>query len=292
MWRIDIKSLPEAVADALYKLQNDASLAELAEAEKDNRRLVEELLARKAEGRPLTPEEYDLMIKFVDRVEKKKIAIEEPVAAAVEDEVLTSIKHVVPPEIFNQNVLDSGLPEYIGNILQEAGYETTGDLITQMKRNSDAILKLQGIGPKALAEIESFVQKLVPVEAEEPAVADEEVVKAPEPIVVEPETAQPVIVSEATPEAVAEPAMESPKIEEPVAELSFDEMFNMKTVEAKAEATVDLEEEDGSGQKTEKKKKKKPRVLLLNMILTGMSPLLARCTSVVRKAGKTNRNWK
>jgi len=70
-WRIDIKSLPEAASDCLYKLQNDPTLSALVELEKDNAAKVEEMLSRKAEGRPLTPEEYDFMTKFVDRVEHK-----------------------------------------------------------------------------------------------------------------------------------------------------------------------------------------------------------------------------
>ncbi len=51
-WRIDIKSLPEAAADALGKLQSDESLAELAEKEKENSPRIEDMLARKAEGKP------------------------------------------------------------------------------------------------------------------------------------------------------------------------------------------------------------------------------------------------
>ena len=68
-WRIDIKSLPEAAADALYRLQSDAAYA-LVEAETESMDLIAGLLAKKAENRPLTPEEYDRMNQFVDRIER------------------------------------------------------------------------------------------------------------------------------------------------------------------------------------------------------------------------------
>src|SRR5512137_194800 len=60
-WRIDIKSLPEATTDVVSRLKSDASLAQIAEAEQSALELIESLLVRKAENRPLTPEEYDRM---------------------------------------------------------------------------------------------------------------------------------------------------------------------------------------------------------------------------------------
>jgi len=54
-WRIDIKSLTEAAADALHRLQKDPAYAPLAEQLADQIPQIEDMLARKAEGRPLTP---------------------------------------------------------------------------------------------------------------------------------------------------------------------------------------------------------------------------------------------
>lgn len=248
MWRIDIKSLPEAAADSLYKLQNDPTLAELAEVEKENRTKVEEILARKAEGRPLTPEEYDFIIKFVDRVEKRKIAIEQPAAPAPEDELSKQLKESIQAEIFNQNILDSGLPEFVGYILQEGNFNTTGELVVQMKRDSDAILKLNGIGPKVMEQINQLVEKVVPAKVEEPAAPAAEAapvdeVKAPEQV----------------PAEKVEPEVVAPAEQETAEEPSFDELFAKKIAEEeKAEETETEEtEEEGSALKTDKKKKKK-----------------------------------
>ena len=69
-WRIDIKSLPEAASDAREKLLQDPEFVELAGHETDALPQVDAILAKKAEGRPVTPEEYYLLTQFVDRVER------------------------------------------------------------------------------------------------------------------------------------------------------------------------------------------------------------------------------
>ena len=48
----------------------------------------------------------------------------------------------------------------IYNLLSEAGYDTLGSLILQLGLDSDAILALGGIGPKALDEIKSVISSI------------------------------------------------------------------------------------------------------------------------------------
>ena len=110
---------------------------------------MEEFLARKADGKPLNPEEYDFMAKFVDRVEKKATAKTEAQKQA-EEVQLQEYKKLVPASAFKISILDCGLPEHVGYILQEAGYFSVGDLAVQMKLDQDQILRLQGIGARAL----------------------------------------------------------------------------------------------------------------------------------------------
>ena len=74
-WRIDIKSLIEAAADAIVKVQSDPSLVNIAEVEHKNIPIVEEVLAKKSEGRPVTPEEFMTLIQFVERVERRTVEI-------------------------------------------------------------------------------------------------------------------------------------------------------------------------------------------------------------------------
>lgn len=85
-WRIDIKSVSEAAADTINRMQNDSAFAEMATVESDTIASIEGFLAKRAEGRPLNPEEFDQMSQFVDRIERRvarRLATIQP--AVVED---------------------------------------------------------------------------------------------------------------------------------------------------------------------------------------------------------------
>jgi transcription termination/antitermination protein NusA len=264
-WRIDIKSLPEAAGDTLYKLQNDPSIAVMIEPEKENIAKMEELLARKADGRPLTPEEYDFMAKFVDRIEKRATTKTAEQKKAEEDR-FDELKKGIPAIAFETNILDSGLPEHVAYILQEAGFATTGEMAIQMKVNADNILRLQGIGPKAMDSINALMvtleeQAVAEVQAAaEAAVVKEEPVVEPE-VAVE-ETALPVdIGSEVEPvlpetnEEVQPEKVE--KVEVPEEEPSLEELFTLRPEVLENVSVNEDEDEDGKDDKKKGKKKSK-----------------------------------
>lgn len=280
-WRIDIKSLSEAASDSLYKLQQDVELHALAQVPQDKISRVEDMLARKAEGRPLTPEEYDEMGQFVDRVERR-ISIKPKSAqeTKAEEELITSLRSSIPAGAFEQNILDSGLPEHVAFILQEAGFATTGELALQMNIQPDEILRLQGIGPRAMTEINNLMDRLneqlaVVAEAEEveapapPAEEAPEAIEAPSAEVVAGEAELPAgeEEEEITPAEMVEEVSElEPQIETDVQampeeteeEPSFDKLFTLhKDI---IEETVELEEEDETGPSKKKKKKKRKHV--------------------------------
>ncbi len=288
-WRIDIKSVSEAATDALYKLQNDPSMAAIAVAEGNTIADVEVILGKKNEGRPLTPEEYEVLSKFVDRVEKRT-ARRQPEKAAEEEAELVSIRKGIPASMVEQSILDSSLPEHVAYILQEAGYSTIGELAIQMKTHPDDVLRLQGIGPRAMTEITHLMESLEVTAATEQAAAQVEEVAAeaaaPAPAqqaVLSPVEAEAAVPAEA---AVEEPVSEAALVEEvkaeapteealaveqgtveeqPVAaeeETTFDELFAMKPgiIEPVAE---EEEEEEGSGTSKDKKKKKKKKFVEL-----------------------------
>ena len=146
-WRIDIKSLIEAAADAIVKVQSDPTLANIAEVEHKNIPLVEEVLAKKSEGRPVTPEEFMTLIQFVERVERRTVEQKKATAAA-EEERVSAARSEVPSAAFEAGIDALGLPEHVYNILTEAEHRTVGDLMMAMKLNPDSVLGLAGIGPK------------------------------------------------------------------------------------------------------------------------------------------------
>ena len=63
-WRIDIKSLPEAAGDTLNRIRTEAALASFLETDATVIENVEAALAKKAEGRPLTPEEFEVSVSL------------------------------------------------------------------------------------------------------------------------------------------------------------------------------------------------------------------------------------
>jgi len=265
-WRIDIKSLPEAASDSLYKLQNDPSLVAVIEPEKENITKVEEMLARKAEGRPLTPEEYDFMTKFVDRVERKAI-LRTSEQKKEEEDRLAVLKEGIPSSAFSTSILDSGLPEHVAYLLREAGFATVGDLAVQMKVESDNILRLQGIGPRAMENITALMTSLETQLAEEAVakqVAEVEALAA-EPAVEEVAPVEEVVVPEgeeiAVPEVTEEKAAEPETVAEvPEEEPSLEELFTLRPEVLETVAVADEEESDELGDKKKKGKKKSKHV--------------------------------
>jgi N utilization substance protein A len=197
-WRIDIKSLPEAAGDSLNKLKTNEEYKAFAEAEASIIPSIEEYLQKKVEGRPLNPEEYDQLAKFVDRVEKKS-AIKRQAEKKTEDIKRTQAMSTIEPRAFEAALDELKLEDHITSLLLEAGYITEGELALQLILNPDSILALQGIGPKAMTEIEAALQKaqvfvVEEVEVEKTVEAEPEVVletkPASEPVlekVIEPE---------------------------------------------------------------------------------------------------------
>jgi transcription termination/antitermination protein NusA len=206
-WRIDIKSLSEAASDSLFKLQNDPALHQVVKISEETIQKISEMLVKKAERRPLTPEEYDQMTHFVDQVERRlshQLRAEKKPTQV--EEKLDLLALSIPEDLFKQNLLDSSLPEHVANSLQEVGITTTGDLIAKMKTNPDDVFRLQGIGPRAMEAITKFTAAILP---EEELLQPEVIEKTAEELT---EGEAPVSV-EITPQITAEPLAESHPVE-------------------------------------------------------------------------------
>ncbi len=211
------------------------------------------------------------MARFVDRVESRRIAIQVPEEPVVSEEEI-ELRSKFPERIFDQNILDSGLSDHVNNLLQEAGYLMVGDLAIQVRTDPDLIYKINGIGPKALAEITNLIDSL---EAEMAPVVEEDVEEEP----VETETALELEVQEAASETTAIEEEVAEVVNEPVVEevdlvdemTSLAEIFTLKPEMLEGTKVVE-EEEDTSGQKSEtgKKKKKKFRKKWFTIQLTVM----------------------
>lgn len=229
-WRIDIKSLTEAASESLQRLQTSAEFADQASEEAEVMLQVEAILAKKAEGRPVTPEEYQVLGGFVGRVQqqihgrrqaerKKRIA------------KLAEIQDTIPAMAYKTSLEEVGLATRVFNLLNEAGYETAGQVLEQIALDEDKILSLQGFGPKSLREAsETLAGFEYPEPEPEPEPVEEEVpegVEVEEPVEVE-------AVEEAAPEEV-----EAAEEIEPEAE----QIEELPVAEAAAEAEAEAPEE-------------------------------------------------
>jgi N utilization substance protein A len=291
-WRIDIKSLPEATADAIYKLQSDPEYADIATQEAQIVEQVSAVLAKKAEGRPVMPEEYQVLSQFVDRVERGLIRQRQKERQAKEERQRVILAQI-PEAAYKIPLEELGISPRITSVLGGAGYTTVGDLMLQIQLDSDEIFGLSGIGPKAMADIEKALAE-VKFEPEEAALPEAEVVitegevavaeilaaeEASEEIasveedveVIEPavEVIEAPVEAEVS-EAVAEEVIEEPEVieaevfaeevkvpeEEPS---SLEELFALRpdVLEYVGPVEDEEDEEEDADRKKKKKKKKK-----------------------------------
>jgi N utilization substance protein A len=252
-WRIDIKSVVEAAGDVLNKLHSQPAMAIFAEAEAKTTPQIEEILGKKAENRPITPEEYTVLGQFVDRVERRTIERQRADEKA-SAEKLAEARAGVPEAAFTQPLEVLGIPEHVFNILTEAEYHTAGDLLLAMRLDPDKVLGLPGVGPKAMKAIEKAVAEFkfdAPVTDEPVApVADAVVEVAPVETAVSAEVAAEAATEKAP---AAEPVAETPvTVEDDNAAVSFEELFKMRS-----EIVAPVVDEDDELKKGKNKKGKK-----------------------------------
>lgn len=290
-WRIDIKSLTEATSDVLYRLQQNELFSAIRETEAERIDEIEGIMAKIAENRSLVSDDYAQMMRFVDRVENAIYEILNPKYTPEQQERLVEIREMIPVELFEQNILDSELPEHVQYMMQEAGYANTGDLLIKVLFDVNELKKIKGVGPRAIKSLKKLADAVVPqpeveveveteaeveTEVEEEAVTEEApaaVEEAAEETAVEP-TAETETVEEAEEEAVEEPEaeVEEPEAEQPEPEEvkkepvrrpqpdeeedeeeSFEELFEINLGSYKFVEPADEEDDDQSSSKKRKK---------------------------------------
>ncbi len=219
----------------------------------------------------MSPDETETLNRFVDRIERRKVAgyNESSVADVVSELTEEGISYA---EAIEKPVSESGLPKYVMSVLSNGGYRTFGDLYSSMKQDPDAIFKLQGVTPKVMSEVATLVKYISWLETKETEVPEEA------PTVDLAETAASEITETASVDArvddepvedfvdltqlpiVVEEPQPEPETAEEFEDVSFDELFNQMRSEIVAPVDYSEDEEmsdDSGGRKGKKKKKKK-----------------------------------
>jgi len=260
-WRIDIKSLPESAVDSLALLASESTFADIASQEADVIPEIESVLAKKAENRPVTPEEYQTMRDFVDRVQNEVMSRREAIRQ-LELEKLEAIRASIPITAYDIALVDIGLSTRVLNLLTQVDYKTAGPVMEQLELDEDKILSLPGIGPKAIQELR---EKLTTFEYPEPIVeeVEEEVVEVPEIVeeVKEPELLEAEVEEPVEAELEVE---EAPEVLEPVA--TVEEVFEtyaeeLESIVTTGEEGVDVKEIFLPDEEKRQKQKKVSRVV-------------------------------
>jgi N utilization substance protein A len=255
-WRVDIKSVAEAAADAMQKLGKEEILAPFVESQAAMIEQVQTALARKAEGKPLPPEDYSVMNQFVTSVEKI-LAEQREGRRKAQSRRLAEIRKNLPQSAYTRALDSIGLPEGLDRALAAAGLESAGQTYERIMLDPDSILSLPEMGVRNFEMLKESLERLIldlradeKAEAEQaaaevaaaaPAEAPEAAVEAPTPAAEQPEAAA---VPAVVPEAAAEAPAEGPAtaVETPV---------------AAAEGEEEEEEEEEKGAKKKKKGKLK-----------------------------------
>jgi N utilization substance protein A len=285
-WRIDIKSILEAATEAVRRTKEPETNTSLPESVLGILPTAEAVLQRHAEQQlPWNSEEQQVLRQVIETVYKLLAADKRAVRAAakVAAELARAPKLVaedhaadvqallarIPPAAFETQLADLGLSSRVQAHLEKANLMNVGQVMQHLAEGDEAMLSIEGIGPKALAEIRSQTEAKglgflppVPAQLEAPAlevapaevVAPVEEIPAPAPVVEAPAaeaTAPLPAVEEVKPAEETAPVIAPPTsaAEAPVAPVP------PELIESLVAEEVEEEEEGGKDKKKDKKGK-------------------------------------
>jgi N utilization substance protein A len=248
-WRVDIKSVAEAAADAMQKIGKEDVLAAFAESQQALITQVQDALARKAEGKPLPPEDYTAMTQFVTMVERT-LAEQREGRRLAQSRRLAEIRKNIPKSAYERPIATLELPEPLLQSLTASGLETIGQSYERAILDPDSILTLAEVGARNFDKFkESLEGAILNLRADEKAEAEQAAAEAEQEKLVAAAEAQLASAAgepQASGAAAAPPAPVEGAVIEPAA-----------GAEAVAEEEEGEETEEEAGQKKKKKGKLK-----------------------------------
>ena len=202
-WRIDIKSVSEAVQDALNSMHVEP-LSELVNTQADLLSEVARIMEKKAASRTVMPEEYSTLGKFADVAERRLLAQRQARRQARQAEI-TAVKSTLPAGAFQLPVEALDLPEEIIEALQPL--ENVGEIMWRFLIDEGSLHQMLNKLPEdSIARLQSALDRVVIPEVMEAELEDHI-----------PATEAPEAVDEAAPQEEAEivaEAAEAVEVEE------------------------------------------------------------------------------
>jgi N utilization substance protein A len=301
-WRIDINGATEGANTAIRRADEDAALLEEMGNTADLIPLMRAALKRHAEmSLPWNSEELQTLRQLIDAqqnvLRERRKAERERIRAAEKAQKAAARIEVSPADVSRQGQIDAyraripaqayttplAAMEFSSRVvknLERAGLENVGQIHEKLSLGDEAMLAVEGIGPKALAEIKQTIDAkglgLIPLP--EPAPVEE-----PQPEAVEAVEAQPELEVAAVEAVAAEPVtaeaaapIEAALAETPAAAAAGTAEVTPSTVVPPAGETFVAEEEEeeeeseietAGGKKKKKKAKRKDRKLVFDETL-------------------------
>jgi hypothetical protein len=171
-----------------------------------------------AENRPVMPEEYTTLNTLVDAVEQRRLEMQ-ATELAERRAVLEAVRASIRAPAYECSLQEADvLSERLLATLQEADYQTVGQVLEELAMNPDAILALHGVGPKVLEKLLGTLTELAAAlpEPEPEPEPEEEVAAAEESAVADASSEQPVAAAEPADEPEEPAEAEADIAEEPV----------------------------------------------------------------------------
>lgn len=210
-WRIDIKSVTEAVQDALSRI-TVPPLSELAKTHADLLSEVSRIMDKKAANRTVMPEEYTTLGHFADLAERRLLEQREQKRKARMAEI-NAVKSTLPQGAFELPVTALDLPDEIIEALQPL--ENVGEIMWRFLIDESTLHKMLAKLPgDSLSRLQSALDRVVipevdmtrvvePVEARAEEALPEAGVLEPAAVADELEVAPPAFGDEAAQESEA-----------------------------------------------------------------------------------------
>jgi len=197
-WRIDIKSVSEAAAEA-FKMLDEPPLADLQNEMPDMIAEVYRIMEKKNANRPIQPEEFRTLTEFVKIAERRLLEVREE-ARSERRSVMDRVRQLVPERAFTMEIEELELDDDINRALSRI--DNVGELMVRLLSEEEALerlLKQGGAGDDAMEAIRYALDDLVIAQRE--AARIEAAQQAQEELVAEPEIEEPAAALE---EAAAE----------------------------------------------------------------------------------------
>lgn len=291
-WRIDIKSVTEAVQSALDNLDSPY-VVDIATKNPD---LIEEVgyvMDKKANNLTIMPEEYKSLGKFADLIENRVLADKLEARKARTAEI-NAVRATLPKEAFNIPVSYLRLPDRILESLEPLG--SVGEIMLRFLIDEVRLRKLLGKeADNALQQVQDALDTLMSADVNfdeiEASIAEESIEEAEvkaeatpvEVVADEAVEAEPVVANEAEVVIGAFPDQVVVEPEKPQGKKSSK---TTKFVQEEAYAEEDeLELSDQSDKKKDKKSRQKRRQLIFDED-RGQTVAKRR-----RKGGRKRENW-